>query len=443
MNEPAIRMLMDMNSHLSATEADALPMKLRGLCANEYRFFRGAADCFYAWCRDHAPEFMADEVPRVLLHGDTHFGNLGTYQAADAPDMICFGVVDLDEAVEGPYALDLLHALTAARFAADANGLECDDGFWRKSARGMCDAYADAMRGRLESAGLSERFKIVARLMDKARAEDPGAYLEDYCRGKPPGMFRRVREKKGAPTDLMRSLDAESRREVVDALWMAVESGAWEVGDWRRALGSRSAMDRAVRDVARWARLGSAGSQGLQKYLILLHVRCDDVTGECAMIQLKEQPRPAAERAGLLSGETDRGAQVAGAYRAMLRPGKHRIGHANVFGRPFLIKPKDCRGKEPDFDDFDSPKELAEGADLLGACIGQAHRNALRQSDRVRLADRMARHAVGMADELSDRSGAAERDLRAAYVKISRDAEVRRSIEQADAWIEIQAGRRD
>jgi hypothetical protein len=84
-----------------------------------FPFFRGT---YYRWVRRWAkacPE-LAD-APRVLVVGDLHVANFGTWRDAEA--RLVWGVNDFDETAELPYANDLVRLVASARFARAAGHL--------------------------------------------------------------------------------------------------------------------------------------------------------------------------------------------------------------------------------------------------------------------------------------------------------------------------------
>src|SRR5688572_24617712 len=53
------------------------PMKVRSVASDPYKFWRGTKDLFYAWCAEHARDWLADRDAYVWSHGDPHVGNIG------------------------------------------------------------------------------------------------------------------------------------------------------------------------------------------------------------------------------------------------------------------------------------------------------------------------------------------------------------------------------
>src|SRR6185295_9490363 len=95
---------------------------------------------------------------------------------------------------------------------------------------------------------------------------------------------------------------------------------------------------KSVLDVARWTRVDSGGSQGVYKFLVLVDRPFAD--GDAPMIfQFKQQPEPAAARAGLVDEKcaTDRAREVAGSFDRLLDWPKPFVGAAVLEGRGYLV----------------------------------------------------------------------------------------------------------
>jgi uncharacterized protein (DUF2252 family) len=423
----------ELNPHLAADDPRALPMKLRSLLRDEYRFFRGSAGLFYAWCAINCRDWLKPESDWVRLHGDPHIGNIGTYptQCDGSPR---WGVVDLDESVVGPFQLDLLRAMTAIQSAAIRQERPLSPAESHRAAQALCEAYVEALRGRCQAADLPSRQPIVATLLEKARSGRLTDTTSDYCRPETPPCFRRSRSSKnGDLKDVMKPATEEERRHLVEALWQFVANDTGPVGQ-TNPYTTPDMLNAAVHDVVRWARVGSSGSQGLRKYLVLMDWVCGGQRHEL-IVQFKEEPAPAAVRAGLLPATpgADRGREVANAYVCLQSPPMWFVGHASIGDRSFLIKTKNPWTHEPDPDDFDGPDRLA---DLLGSTLGAAHRTATlrdgRTDDHIH---RMASGAKTLAPDLANRSLRVTRYLQAEYYCLSANPRARELAAQADQFL--------
>jgi uncharacterized protein (DUF2252 family) len=361
------RAVLELNSHLARDEPRAAPMKMRSLLGGEERYFRGTADRFFAWLAVRNPAWLNDGSCRVLLHGDVHVGNVGIYES-DREGKVVLGLVDLDEVVIGPFQIDLVRAVAGLRLVADVNGVSLNDRRVAGLFESMVDRYVRALRGK------SERWlgdnKLASKLLEKARSADEVAYLQRFCEGRPANRFRPVRMKGDVLRDLMEPVEEVLERDIARVVTQRIKAGEL------RLPGMRDGCQ--LLDVARWTRIESCGSQGLEKYLVLV----GSVSGKKAcrvMLELKYQPSPAAARAGVLeaAGGPGRAREVAGAQVALRQEETGRATAVTIGGRGFLLRRKSAREKELEPAALTTRKKLTEAAELMGHAIGLAHRNGL------------------------------------------------------------------
>lgn len=372
----------DANLHLSEQDPRQLPMKLRALMSDEYSFFRGTADLYFAWCKSNVAGWLDQRETFVMLHGDVHLGNMGTHRVLiDGKPQLAFGLVDLDEAVVGPFQLDLLRGAVSLRYSARQNGRPLDDTAWRHVVSKLHDGYRETLEGRMAAEALPDRHPMIRSLYLKAGKDSIPKHAGKYADLKSL-RFLAVRNKKKKPSDLMEPVPSEIRSAVVKALQ---DARSIEGESFAQALGlaSREALGSAVSDVALWTRLGSAGSQGLDKYLILLN---PEIVGKKVplMIEMKEEPSPAAARAGLLAaaeGGFDRARQVAEAHAAFWSGMPMYIGFTSMGSKGFLVRAKGPWGEELSSEQFQGTSALDDAALLMGRAIGLAHRKSLHYVD--------------------------------------------------------------
>lgn len=438
----AIRRL---NPHLSPDDPAQLPMKLRSLLQDEQKFFRGTADLFYLWCRDHCADWMGDRDARVLLHGDVHIGNLGCYRAVgEGKPTIAFSVVDLDEVIEGPFQLDLLRAAVSLRFLARTHGVPLSTSQWKAAVGKLCKSYGEGFENWTDEQRLS-RIAQVKKLLDKARAGNARQYLTEFCTQTPQRRFRPVRFKKDKPAGLMTPVDRATREAIVEALWTWLASPEAAATRGPLKFTHRVEFQQAVQDCVRWTRLDSSGSQGVWKYLVLVEppdrLLESSSAGDRApvIIELKEEPTPAAVRAGLLGAETgpDRAARVAEAHRQFLPSLPRILGSVPVGPRGFLVRSKDPWSKELSDKDFATAEGIAEAAVIIGQALGQAHRRALEQdvSKDARRSRILTIVRKVLDQQLVDRSLLAEEHLLAQYKILRKDSTARRLAATAEKFI--------
>ncbi len=438
--------IIRLNPHLSHDNPLQLPMKVRGLLEDEYKFFRGTADLFYDFCRTACRDWADDPTTRVSLHGDLHLGNLGTYRAVGDQDVaLSFAVVDLDETVSGDFRLDLLRALTSLRAMAGAHVVQMSDKQWREVAGLLVTGYRDGLSV-TEPRSPYSRHKPVKKLLDKAKDGSAKEYLARYVSTGPLRRFLPLRLKDGRPADLMRPVTLERRQELIDALWMGLSPGTNRILPARLRFLSRADLQQAVLDVVEWTRLDSSGSQGLHKYLVLLdrsatqQLSAGGPDADLVIIQLKEQPCPAATRVGLLAAEPgpSRAEEVADAYRRLVEPDRWLVSSLAMGNRGFVVLAKDAWGEEFSGKPFASLDGLRDAARILGEAAGRAHRDGVTFSSngQQRLESLLATADERLAEVLCTRSEEAAEYLRRLFLELRADPKARALAEKADRAIQ-------
>ncbi len=426
-----VAQLQALNPHLEPADPRELPMKLHALLTSDDHFFRGTADVFYEYCAAHYADWSATPEHRTWLHGDVHIGNLGAYRTAAGPSLaVHFGVVDLDETVQGPFQLDLLRAATALRYLARDDNATAETRVSLAIER-LVRTYIEARSGALDYPTFCARHPAVRGALHRAANARRGAYNHTYLADRPnAARFVRVRRAGNAVKDVLDAVDGDTREAVVRALWRYV--GDTEPGRFRYR--NLRELDRGVRDVARWTRLGSSGSQGLHKYLILLERPLVD-DDEDLILQMKEEPRPAAIRGEYPGATTDeqRGREIVRGYAALLDPPKWLIGWTRMHVRDYLIKTKDPHGEELAPGDFAAGDDVPEAGAIVGAAVGFAHRCA--DSSTV------PREPAVLVAQLIERSRDIKQHLDTCRRSLGQDVQAGPLLQQARAYCDAaQAG---
>ena len=418
-----------------------LAMKVRALLQDEYMFFRGSAAEFYRVCDEIAPDWMQDPSIRVTLHGDVHIGNVGTYRSdGSAGRDVRFGLVDLDESFEGPFQLDLLRGFAAIRFACKEADRPLDDAAAGKVAKALCNGYAQTLSGSLGYDELIKRHKAVSSLLKKAAKNEALKYVERYADVDGQRCFRATRVKNGAVTDMLERLEGPERDRVLKAVGSYFSAGSELKARQSFRFQTADELVAVADDVARWTRLGSSGSQGVHKYLVLIS---DNPLREEAgplILELKEEPPPAAAVAGILDlhDRTDRGSQVAAAYHQMLDPPPRLLGSTRIGEQSFLVRTKDPWNEDLEPDDFDfgrSDDSAVEAATVLGEVTGLAHRQGLIRSNQIDRIEPIRAKVDGLSAVLQGRSLAIEERLRREYEALCADPKAQELARKANDYI--------
>ena len=431
--------IADLNAHLSQEKATELPMKMRSLVSGEFQFYRGSADLFYDWCAKNASDWANDKDAFLRLHGDIHIGNIGTLRVTGpGGTAIGFGLVDFDETVEGPFQLDLLRGAVSLRFAARDQDSPLADESWHRVVAAMCDAYGEAISGDVSVTRLEAEYKPIRKLMDDASSGKPWKHAKKYLVKKRDDRFARIRFKKKKPSDIMSPVDANARSEVVAALWDARNLRGTRLVD-SIGLSDRDRLEAAVRDVARWTRLGSGGSQGLDKFLVLLDRKVIGENGPF-IIELKEEPASAAERAGYLaaskSGKT-RARDVVEGHERLWMQSPWCVGYSAIGDKGFLVRSKGPWAEELDEDDFEGMAGTMRAAKIIGSAVGLAHRAGLRSAtgNNQAVVQTIQSQLAKSAGEIEQRGKQLDDHLRAQFTSLKNDPRAAKLVQQADAFI--------
>ena len=206
--------------------------------------------------------------------------------------------------------------------------------------------------------------------------------------------FRRLRFDDGELEDITFAIDdASTCNQIVTAFVEAIRRDAKD--DFATLYDTGNNAIAQVLDVVEWVRLGSSGSQGLRKYLILTKpARAKSYPYQ--IIQLKQEPPCAAARAGLVDvkQEAPRAQTIAASYSILQNPRKALTGWAIIDADSYLVKPKIYNGKEPKPKHIDDVGDMADMAKVLGSLLGAAHRRGGRN-----VQNQSVNSAYGMVDQ--------------------------------------------
>lgn len=427
--------LREMNPHMADDDPVAWPLKLKSLVDSEYKFFRGTADLFYSYAHSSYRDWTDRPDVLVRLHGDVHLGNSGTYRVAGPAFDIQFGLVDMDETIEGPFQVDLLRGLVAVRLAVASDGRTMSGAESADVAGILVKSYRDGLTGVARCGDMERLHPAIAALAAMARKADMAAFVDEFITGDPP-RFRVYRGAKGRIKEVMQPIESAERESVVDALWDYVRRRPVNSSGPVYRYADRGELDGDVGDVARWTRIGSSGSQGLRKYLILL--RRPFAEPGPLLLQFKEEPPPAAVRAGLIvscAAGAARAREVAEAHAQLQSATAWMIGWTAIGKRGYLVKTRDPFGGELDERAAAGAAGPGEAAAILGHAIGISHRQALMTSGRLDRFVAILSNIDGLAMQLDERSRELELHLRGLYGALLADDEAHLMVGQAEEFI--------
>lgn len=393
-------------------------LKLRAITRDEYRHWRGTKGQFFAWAKTNAGDWLADASDRVPAHGDLHFGNIGVYACGPRVGDVAFGMVDFDDAIELPFQIELLQALVTTRLVARQNAVGVDAAAVDAA---MLDAYRAALVSGRTATELLADDPLVAKMIDRARRRPYADEVAMFCDAD--GRFRRVIGKASNPKEVLEPVDDRRR---LDALAAAIGDACVADADLARRLGD---VRGRIVGAARRTRLGSSGSQGLEKFLVRLRGPVEGIRGD-ALIYLKRQIPTAAERAGYVAGDAgDPGTRAARLVDALARPRPIVNAATQVGGQSFLVSLKEPWSAELDADDLKSADDLLHAARIWGTVAGAAHGADGRGT---RIAPRVDEGLVAL---LARRADAYALVQRSAFEALSADRRTIEAVARADAAI--------
>lgn len=134
-----------------------LRVKHQKMAVDPFVFLRGT---FYRWLQiwPHVCDTLQDG-PRVMAIGDVHLENFGTWR--DAEGRLIWGINDLDEACELPYAHDLVRLATSARLALRLRELDVS---LRDASEAVLDGYRTSLQRGGRAVVLAERNTWLAQI---------------------------------------------------------------------------------------------------------------------------------------------------------------------------------------------------------------------------------------------------------------------------------------
>lgn len=188
-----------------ATHFDLVPedvkLKHRLMAEDDFACLRGTYYHWVASLRHHHPELAG--APVVLGVGDLHVENYGTWR--DAEGRLIWGINDLDEATELPYAEDLARLATSAVLAAEKHRLELTPG---KACAAILEGYARVLRDGGEPLVLAENNRWL-RTAVYGREREPVRFWEKMnahpvAQNVPAAIRKKLRDALPAGADGMR-----------------------------------------------------------------------------------------------------------------------------------------------------------------------------------------------------------------------------------------------
>ena len=407
--------LADDNYALARREPALVAMKLRKMQRGPYEWMRGTAALYWRDLTEPGDPRLAtafgDPVSsRVLLIGDAHVENVGTFRASDGTMFVDWN--DFDATGYGPFTGDVRRlasafAVVAAIGAPDDTPLP--DELARAVATGYAGAIATLARGeRIGTIGLGAS-AVFDDVLDKAASRGERRYsLDELAPVEGTGRVLAIGDLEPVAPDGV----IEDRVVAVDP-----ERAAWldlAIDQWRRP------QRTAGRVKLRARRIGSGvSSYPVERYQVVLEGPSESLDDDI-ILELKETregvvihgvPMLAAAEwntPALRSVETQR--------RLQARPdGDALLDAAQVGGLSLKIRNREAYQRGIDAFDLEElagsdPAQLVELARLYGGLLGRAH-GAAQTADQLEgyrvIALQLAGRDAAFADEVA-RDGSAD-----------------------------------
>jgi hypothetical protein len=210
----------------------------------------------------------------------------------------------------------------------------------------------------------------VAKLLQAADKREYTRELADFTRN---GKFVPVRATKKEVKDVLRpALDRAD--ELAAGIAEAVGRSPTSAALFR--LRNAGEFRAAMKDAVQRTRLGSAGSQGLKKYFVLLDRPLAGVDHD-VIVYVKQEIPSAAERAGFIRpDERDPGRRCAEDAVELTDPHPFFSGWCRVGGESYWVSLREPWTDELDGADVRTAEDLAAAARAWATAAGASHRGS-------------------------------------------------------------------
>ena len=391
----------DYGPYMAADDPLAFAMKVRAVSASKQGLWRGGKALFFRWCRVRTDDWLADRDAYVAQQGDQHLGNIGTYLASGEFGTLGFGMVDFDDSHRLPFQFELLQGVVSLRLAAEDAGVDLGvDGRLGRLIDVLLREYAAATRaasGGATAAELLGNEPTVAKLLHPPRRQPYAKELDQYTEGAVRLIGVRA-TRRGEVKDILRPLSDERAAE----LGAGIAEAVLRTPETAKLFRLKTVEDfrRAVADAAVRTRVGSAGSQGLRKYFVLLERPLAGVDHD-VIIYLKQQIPSAPERAGLVPRDgRDPAERCADDVDRLSRPKPYFNGWCRIGGESYWVSLREPWTNELDPADVESFDDLLWAARAWAVSAGASHFEAGRAVVIAARADgRLAERLRGLSDE--------------------------------------------
>ena len=404
--------LAEDNYAWSLRDPDLVRMKLRKMQRGPYEWLRGTAALYWRDLTEPgaprvATRFGSAAASRVLLVGDAHLENVGTFRASDGTMFVDWN--DFDATGYGPFDADV-RRLGASLAIVTELGATGDDAFARELASIAAARYA-AVIGELADGTRIGTLELGANKLfddelEKAQERGDTNYALDEVAPVAGGVRAlALGDLEAVPTDGV----LEDRLVDVDAEhagWIDRAIAAWHAG---------KLDDASATVLLRARRIGSGvSSYAAYRYNVVLRGPTE-APGDDILVELKETREgviiPGLPRLAVAEWTSPAARSVDTQQRLHARPdGDVLLGHAQVGGLSLKIRDREAYQRGIDAEDLvelvvKNRDRLRDLAGHYGALLARAHGQALT-ADGVPghsvIAPLLAGREAAFADAIAD-----------------------------------------
>lgn len=370
-DSPYAILLQSYGPHLDLNDPRGWPMKIHSIASDPYKFWRGTKDIFFLWTKTHCADWMNQSQHFLPTHGDLHLGNIGSY-ATHPLGQLAIGLVDFDDSANLPYQLELLQGAITFQLIAQSNNIDLNPNQSQQLIQTLLDAYLNARQNPHDALRhINDRPEIQKLLK---RADRPYQRVVDQLTQDQ--KFKPLIPDNGPITNILDPLTPELHAAFASAL----QQLARQHTRLAELIGHADAF--SILHAVRRTRVGSSGSQGLAKILVL--VRSADQVER--ILYFKEQIPSAAERVGLLDPlPTTPATRSADHTRSLTDPDPLLALPVQVLGRSFVLNLYEPWSDELDHADVKTYDQLLESAQLWGQITGRAHQMATEKDPAIQV----------------------------------------------------------
>jgi uncharacterized protein (DUF2252 family) len=345
----------------------AFPAKVRALSADRYAFWRGAKDLFFLWCKNNTQDWLADKQAYITQEGDQHLGNVGTYMTGRNFGSLGFGMVDFDDSHRLPFQFELLQGIITLRLAAEEQKISLDDDQLDRLISTVLENYEKGANSPNDATELLVDDPIIVHMKIRLAKKNYAKELNEYT----DGMKLRPTAPLRKPKDVFRPA-----MDKADAIANGIAQAIARSPDMIRIFNYHTAADIRVhiRDLAQRTRLGSAGSQGLKKYFVLLNKPLAGVDHD-AILYIKQQVPTAAERSGIIPRDPrPPGQRCAEDMELLSHPPPFLNGWFQMGNESYWVTLREPWTDELESDDMRDLAALRHIAKVWATAAGASHR---------------------------------------------------------------------